>query len=130
LSIVTGLAAASYVKMTAVVVQEDMMPVSRRGRVWHEGHRRRAGVHGWQARLEGQQGDSFAPVEPEHGRSAASGGGLPALGFGYGPGGVDEPDVAEGLGEVAEQFTGGRVDFLGEQVDVVEVGDGTFEDVP
>jgi hypothetical protein len=53
-----------------------------------------------------------------------------ALGFGDGPGGVDEPDVGEGLGEVAEQFTGGRVDFLGEQVDVVEVGDGTLEDVP
>ena len=55
---------------------------------------------------------------------------MPAFGFGDGPGGVDEPDVAEGLGEVAEQFTGGRVDFLGEQVDVVEVGDGTLEDVP
>ena len=55
---------------------------------------------------------------------------MPALGFGDGPGGVDEPDVAEGLGEVAEQLTGGGVDFLGQQADVVEVGDGTLENVP
>ena len=55
---------------------------------------------------------------------------MPALGFGDGPGGVDEPDVAQDLGEVAEQVTGGRVDFLGEQADVVELGDGTLEDVP
>jgi hypothetical protein len=33
-------------------------------------------------------------------------------------------------GEVAGQLTGGRVDFFGQQADVVEVGDGTLEDVP
>ncbi len=52
------------------------------------------------------------------------------LGLGDGPGGVDESDVAEGLGEVAEQLTGGRVDFLGQEADIVGVGDGTLEDAP
>jgi len=44
---------------------------------------------------------------------------VPAFGFGDGPGGVDEPDVAEGLGEVAGQLTGGRVDFFGQQAGIV-----------
>ena len=36
--------------------------------------------------------------------------------------------MAERLGEVAEQFTGRAVDLFGEQPDIVDVGDGTFED--
>jgi hypothetical protein len=38
--------------------------------------------------------------------------------------------VAERLVEVAEQFTGGRVGLLGQRADIVEVADGTLEDVP
>jgi hypothetical protein len=34
-------------------------------------------------------------------------------------GGADEADVAEGLGEVAEQLPADRVDPLGEQAEVV-----------
>ena len=44
------------------------------------------------------------------------------------PGCVDQPDVAESLGEVAQQLPAGGVDFLGEQADVVDEGDGPFED--
>ena len=40
---------------------------------------------------------------------------------------VDETDVAERLGEVAEQLAGGRVDLLGEQADVVGEGGRPLE---
>jgi hypothetical protein len=43
------------------------------------------------------------------------------------PGGVDQPDVAERLAEVAEQVAGIRVELLGEQADVVEVAGGSLE---
>src|ERR1700682_5406412 len=46
------------------------------------------------------------------------------------PGGVDQPDVAEGLREVAEQLPRTGVDLLGEQTDVVHVGDGALEHRP
>lgn len=44
--------------------------------------------------------------------------------------GLLSPMRLKGLGEVSGQLTGGRVDFFGQQADVVEVGDGTLEDVP
>src|SRR5690242_4878219 len=54
----------------------------------------------------------------------------PRLGLGDGPGRVHQPDVAEGLGEVAEQLTRRGIDLLGEQADVVDVADGALEDLP
>src|SRR4051794_26542704 len=50
-----------------------------------------------------------------------------ALRFGDGPGGVDEADVAEGLGEVSEELSAAGVDLLGEQAHVVAVADGGRE---
>src|SRR5215510_3979226 len=52
------------------------------------------------------------------------------LGLRYCRRGVDQPDVAEGLGKVAEQLAGIWVDLLGEEADIIEVRDGTLEDVP
>src|SRR4051794_29529736 len=52
------------------------------------------------------------------------------FGFGDGPGGVDQADVAESLGEVAQQFTGRGVDLLGEQAEVVAEADGRGERLP
>src|SRR5512144_3218354 len=45
------------------------------------------------------------------------------------PGGVDQADVAECLREVAQQLSGSRVDLLGQQADIVAVGDRAFEDL-
>src|SRR5271157_2918286 len=45
-----------------------------------------------------------------------------------GPGRVDEPDVAEGLGEVAQELSTGGIDLFSEQADVVDEGGGAFED--
>ena len=53
---------------------------------------------------------------------------LSEFGLGNGPGGVDEPDVAEGLGEVAQELSADGIDLLGEQADVVDEGCGPFED--
>src|ERR1700730_8466451 len=58
-------------------------------------------------------------------RSRWRGGGL--LGLGDRPGGVDQPDVAEGLGIIAQHLPRLRVDLLGEQSDVVGVGDRLLE---
>ncbi len=52
---------------------------------------------------------------------------LSGLGLGDGPGGVDQSDVAEGLGEVAQELPAGGIDLLGQQADVVDEGDGPFE---
>src|SRR5205807_8844871 len=49
------------------------------------------------------------------------------FGFADGPRGVDESDVAEGLGEVAEELTARRVDLLGEQAEVVAEAGGRLE---
>src|SRR5262249_44738717 len=43
-------------------------------------------------------------------------------GLGDRPGGVDEADMAERLREVADQFSAGRVDLLGQQAHVVDRG--------
>jgi hypothetical protein len=48
---------------------------------------------------------------------------LRLLGLGDGPGGVDQADVAEGLGVVADHLHAAGVDLLGQQADVVGVGD-------
>src|SRR3954453_11353603 len=45
------------------------------------------------------------------------------------PRGVDQADVAEGLGEVAEQLSRRRVDLLGEQAEVVAVAGRGLEDL-
>ena len=45
-----------------------------------------------------------------------------------GPGRVDEPDVAEGLGEIAQELSADGIDLLSKQTDVVDEGGGTFED--
>src|SRR4051812_39521223 len=47
-----------------------------------------------------------------------------------GPGGVDEPDVAERLREVAEQLTAPGVDLLRQQAHVVGVRGGSLECLP
>ena len=41
---------------------------------------------------------------------------------------ADECQVGQALGEVAEEVSGGGVDFFGEQADVVAVGQHGFED--
>src|SRR5207302_2317887 len=59
------------------------------------------------------------------GDSMVRSGVLLALGLADRPGGVDEPDVAEGLREVAEQLAGLGIDLLGEESEVVaEPGGG------
>jgi len=44
-----------------------------------------------------------------------------------GPRGIDQPNVAEGLGKVAEVLATLRVDLLGQQADVVDVTVGSLE---
>lgn len=45
------------------------------------------------------------------------------------PGGVDEANVGEGLGEVAPHFAGVWVGFLGEQADIVGESVGALEEL-
>lgn len=45
-------------------------------------------------------------------------------------GGVDEADVAERLGEVAQKLPGSRIDLLREQTEVVPVREKTLEELP
>ena len=47
-----------------------------------------------------------------------------------GPGRIDEADVTEGLREVAQQLVTGRINLLGEQADIVGVGNRLFEGLP
>src|SRR5450759_1199624 len=63
---------------------------------------------------------------PGSGRSPGSGR-LAALGLGDCPGGVHEPNVAEGLREVAEQLARLGIDFLGQQPEIIAVTDGALE---
>src|SRR5271165_6752442 len=65
------------------------------------------------------------PGTDRHCRDGTGGGAL--LGLGDGPGGVDQPDVAERLGEVADHLAAARVDFLGQQADVVDRRHGPLE---
>src|SRR6516165_8640353 len=51
-----------------------------------------------------------------------------ALSLRDGPCGVDKPDMAECLGEVAQQLSAGGIDLLSEQADIVDEGDGPFKD--
>src|SRR6266545_2745742 len=51
----------------------------------------------------------------------------PLLGLGDGPRGVDQPDVAERLREVADHLAVAGVDLLGQQPDIVDGGHGTLE---
>src|SRR5438270_2092438 len=54
---------------------------------------------------------------------------LPALRLGDRPRRVDQPDVAEGLGEVAEQLARVGIDLFGEQAEIVAEPDGRLERV-
>src|SRR6266536_1718748 len=51
----------------------------------------------------------------------------PLLGLGDGPRGVDQPDVAERLREVADHLAVAGVDLLGQQPDIVDGGHATLE---
>src|ERR1700722_13980528 len=53
---------------------------------------------------------------------------LSEFGFRNGPSRVDEPDVAEGLRKVAQEFSADGIDLLGEEADVVDEGCRTLED--
>lgn len=53
---------------------------------------------------------------------------LQALGLGHGPGSVHQPDVAQRLGEIAQQLSSGGIDLLSKQADVVDEGYCSFED--
>ena len=75
-----------------------------------EGHACEAG----RRTVEGPRAQGNLGTAPSS-SSAGSGPGRPVLSFGDRPGGVDQADVAERLGEVAEQLAGRRVDLLGEQ---------------
>ncbi len=50
------------------------------------------------------------------------------VGLRNGPGRVDEPDMAEGLGEIAQEFSAVGIDLLGEQADVVDERGRPLED--
>ena len=53
---------------------------------------------------------------------------LSAFGLRNSPSCVDKPDVAEGLGEVAQKLSTDRIDLFREQADVADKGGGAFED--
>src|SRR4051794_35973046 len=70
---------------------------------------------------------SSGPASNRRRGEAGSGRGR-GLRFGDGPRGVDEADVAERLGEVAQELSADRVNLLREQTHIVDKCGRSFED--